>query len=29
LYMIGIKRIRIKDSNVNYSKLKYLRGIEI
>jgi hypothetical protein len=29
LYMIGIKRIRIKDSNVNYSKLKYLRGIDI
>ena len=29
LYMIRIKRIRIKDSNVNYSKLKYLRGIEI
>ena len=29
LYMIGIKRIRIKDSNVNYSKLKYLRGIGI
>ena len=29
LYMIGIKRIRIKDSNVNYSKLKYLRRIGI
>ena len=27
LYMIGIRRIRIKDSNINYSKLKYLRGI--
>ena len=27
LYMIGLKRIRIKDSKVNYSKLKYLREI--